>query len=240
MKRYIRAAVTDWSSLSYEDKLDMAADPTMPADALCMLYEMSDSSTIAHAIAANPNTPLDLLEQIADTNDVDLHKSLSYNPNITKSILDKLANTDNYGLQYRIAENPTTSAKTLRKLVAHNTSWDVLQKVVLNPNATKSIIISALKKDSGIMDAVLENPHISADFLQELATNPSSHIRGALAKTVKDPTILTQLASDPDYYVRTRVAENWNTPKEVIRQLMSDSEWLVAHCATDTYRFRFM
>lgn len=238
MKRYIISAIQNVADLSFEEQLDLAQDSRTSEEVIYELYANPDCKNIIHAIAANPSTPTEILSDIANSSDLTLHKSLTFNPNLSKSILDILANDDDFGIKCKVAGHSNTSAKTLRKLVAHTDSYYLLHEIVSNPNATKNIIFTALKKDSAVIDAILGNPTISDEFLQELVSCSATSIRRSLAKTTQDPNILTRLASDPHYHVRLAVAENWNTPMEIVKQLKSDPEWLVCHGATDAYQLR--
>lgn len=78
-------------------------------------------------------------------------------------------------------------------------------------------------------------------ILSELATDPDFYIRELVAKSNYTPvTVLSSLASDKAWCVRLHVIKNSNTPKEVLQKLSKDKDNFLARMAINLLNKRFM
>ena len=108
----------------------------------------------------------------------------------------------------------STLSVNMRKLIAKETS-DVQA-------------LSELAKDEewSVRRVVTENPNTTEEIFSELAKTKDIDqdyiVRAGVAINTKSPKILVKLATDEDVSVRALVAENINTPKEVLSELSKD------------------
>ena len=66
-----------------------------------------------------------------------------------------------------------------------------------------------------------------ADYNSEQAFSPEVSRRTSVAQNTHSSELLELLQYDPDWQVRTALAENLNTPVEVLNALANDSDWTV-------------
>ncbi len=111
MKKYIRAAIANIRDESYEAKRD---------------------------IAKNPETSVEILEELSKDSNIWVRNEVVNNPNTPPELLDAMAGVD-YITDRVIASNPNTPLQTLQELI-HSEDIDTQQAVVSNPNATPELI----------------------------------------------------------------------------------------------------
>ena len=58
--------------------------------------------------AGNPNTPADILTELAKDSDCDVRYSAAGNPNTPADVLTELAKDSDWGVRYSAAGNPNT------------------------------------------------------------------------------------------------------------------------------------
>ena len=138
MKKYIQAKTVDLSDESLQNKLLLANDSDTDSEILRQLYEMGDDM-ITKFVISNPNTPLDILEEYANSDNIDYAK-LARNPNAPADILRQCADLgDNY-TKALVGHNPNTPADVLRKLFKETSTTAWLKKVIAeNPNAPADV-----------------------------------------------------------------------------------------------------
>ena len=71
---------------------------------------------IYHAVAANPNTPLPLLNQLARHPDENIRCAVASNRSTPSDLLTELSNTDSFKVLSEIARNPNASYELLDRL----------------------------------------------------------------------------------------------------------------------------
>ena len=72
------------------------------------------------------------------------------------------------------------------------------------------------------------------EILSELACDPDLYIRELVAKSINTPlAVLSKLANDDGWCVRLHVAKNPKTPKDVLLMLSKDPDNFIAKLAVE-------
>lgn len=202
MKRYIKSAITPLSNESLEDKRMIARESDDP-EVLEQLFK--DNSHLGEYeyfvcldLAQNPNTPLDILEQLGNKLDYDtrIRNVVAENPNTPLSLLEELYRYGGVTTAIHIAENPNVSEDLLRKI----------SRLSATPY-NKSDYFSA-------MAAVADNPKTPIDVLDYLSNSDDEYVRAWVAKNPNTPmATLKKLLSDESYYVQDYLGKNPNIDK---------------------------
>jgi hypothetical protein len=95
--------------------LCIATDPETPAELLEPLAR-TDNERLLERIAEHPNVSPFLLEILASHPSPDVRAAVAENPNVPDRILADLCNDIHDDVRYRIAENASTSAERLMNL----------------------------------------------------------------------------------------------------------------------------
>lgn len=105
MKRYIRAATLEEKlNGSWEDRWDVARDPSTPAEILVKLSS-DDERLIRSAVAKNTSTPSTTLAQLAKASDSGIRSSVAKNTSTPADILRQLAHDDLVGVRWTAIHN---------------------------------------------------------------------------------------------------------------------------------------
>ena len=187
MKIYIKAAVTDTNKEPLEDRQDIALDP---------------------------NTPIDVLEQLSNDRDTSVLLCLICNPHLPDYLVDKILSDDRWTFLEQVASCLSTPPEILARLSEH--------------------------KHPLVRCKVAWNWNTPADTLIKLSEDENAGIRWEVGGNKNTPlNILKKLSKDPNSTCRGQVAENPSTPKEILRELMQDSEEFVRMLAKRNYNGRF-
>ena len=84
-------------------------------------------------VAMNPNTPVDVLTELAKDNNCDVRCFVAENPSTSADVLTELAKDNNCDVRRNVAMNPNTPADVLTEL-AKDSYWCVRRNAVRNPN----------------------------------------------------------------------------------------------------------
>ena len=92
MKKYIRADIVDINDDTVDAHFEVAKNPNTRPGTLRKLYERykHKASSIVPWIACNPNTPLDILQDILNLGVLGWKAAVAANPNIPDSLLNEL------------------------------------------------------------------------------------------------------------------------------------------------------
>lgn len=145
MKKYVRAAIGSISEESEDAKRE---------------------------IAINPDTDLEVLNQLAHDNDAWVRWNVARNPNISADLLDTLSGDSDWRVRQEVAMNSKTPVAALEDLI-HDPVRSVEEAAAWNPNATQEIRdiynsdIDSIKEE--VTDYVAEALNdVIEDFLAEL------------------------------------------------------------------------
>ncbi len=201
-----------WRFSNARDLLNaLAKNPNTPSEILESIVKTnfpqipkSEMGLILCGIASNLNTPIDILAELANSNNKFIKSHIAENPNTPISILQKLANDD---------------------------SEDVRVGVLWSKHLTPELAMQFIDDpSSGIREelASIEDNRLSVEtihkILESLYDDPIRSVRSFVAANSKCPAeILHKLASDAHYSVRLYVAYNKNTADDDLISLSADS-----------------
>ncbi|MEH2126055.1 hypothetical protein [Nostoc sp.] len=210
-------------------RLSLARSTTTSESAIAQLSKIEDEEILC-AVARNPKTPLELLEQLVESppafydrdNDgqykVDnrLFIAIARNPNTSESLLLKLAESGISNIEMAIAENPKTPLSLLNKF-ANWRDFSMHKTIARNPQAPSAILEKlAGENEKEIRDLVKNHPNVS-----ETAIAIINFIEGKPGTSID---LLEQLASDRRASVRRLVAAHPSTPAKVLEKLAQDTD----------------
>ncbi|MGI2907028.1 hypothetical protein [Tolypothrix sp. VBCCA 56010] len=177
-------------------RLSLARSTTTSEDKLARLLEIEDEEILL-AVARNPKTPLELLEQLVESpppfydrdNDgqyeVDdrLFFAIARNPNTSESLLLKLAESGISNIEIGIAQNPNAPLSLLNKFA----DWRdfLMHKVLaLNPQIPNVMLkeMAGGNIDVSIFKALARNPQVPSAILEKLAGENDEEIHHLIKK----------------------------------------------------------
>ncbi|MEG3895206.1 MULTISPECIES: hypothetical protein [unclassified Microcoleus] len=182
---------------------------------------------IRETIAKNPNTPVFILEQLAQYS-THIVQAIAANPNAPVSILRQAAQQDNSSTLKLLAKNPSTPTDILEELALNKGKDGVREEAFKNPNLDPLIIYrfelesqaaEEIAKANEFFASRLHSPYAIAQVLR----NGDLASRMKIARDRRTPVnILEQLARDPDESVRQVVVNNPNLPLSIHLELTHD------------------
>ena len=205
-------------------------------------------------IAANLNTPIDVLKELARNQDVGgyITANVASNPSTPDSIAKYIIDDNShYGRNHQIASNPNTPLSRLKYLMDNYSI--VHPSIVKNPNAsTEMLDLLAKKVDFRSDPHFASNPNTPVHILEKL-TGPGSNSEVAgnlstpiyllekivksggsqeVAKNINTPLYLLEIsARDENSYVRRAVIQNTNTSSKILALLAKDKENEISRAA---------
>jgi len=100
--------------MKFSEKEKLAEDPNTPEDILRELAKDKDEDWWVRAyVASNPNTPDDVLRALAKDKEWAVRGLVASNPNTFEDTLLYLATDINNGVRVNVAKNPKASSKLL-------------------------------------------------------------------------------------------------------------------------------
>jgi Leucine rich repeat variant len=217
----------------------IAKNPAVPES---LLRKIADSiqprDYILRTIAANVNTPTDLLMRfINQPDDCETNSNFSMfdvvieNPNLSiveryRLILEKEEGKEiakAHELMARRSNSPYVLAQTIEK-------GDQKAKIIAAYSQETSIqVLECLARDAdeAVRSVVIENPNLPFNSLLELTQDTSVCVRASLARhrpNKKVPLqVLERLANDELVEIRAKVADHPDSSVELLRKLALDS-----------------
>ncbi len=188
---------------------------------------------ILGAIAQNEFTPPVVLDTVAHSNDVALHKRM-------ENVLPVMGeNKRGLAVMRLIAKHPQVRPDTLEYLAHTSSDSYVLGDVVANQKVSTATIERVYRNreqyDHGgqlITWGVARNPHTPGPILGEIAKSGDQYARGSVAE---NPNIsegdLALLSSDDVWHVRRSVVSNTRVTKSLLEKLGQDSDSRVSTVA---------
>ena len=148
-------------------------------------------------------------------------------------ILNKLAENENYEVRRAVAGNEYTSANML-VMLASDKNWCVRSVVAKNENTPKEALTVLAKDDYGdVRFAVVENKNTSVEALAMLTKDNDVWVSKTAENVLKERNkklgkennmILTLDVTTLPYGVRMAMAENEESPLELLEVLAYDSD----------------
>ena len=107
---------------------------------------LNSDSDVRRNAAGNPNTPVEVLKELAKDSNWNVRYCAAGNPNMPAEVLRELAKDSDWNVRCYAAGNPNMPAEVLREL-AKDSDSDVRRYAAGNP-ATPAEVLSVLAKDS--------------------------------------------------------------------------------------------
>lgn len=199
--------------------------------------------SIRSLIADNYYVPIDYLEKLAHDVDYDVrvyvasnvcisnsnferlygesatNRTVNLHPDAALKIICQFAQDKSFYVRHVIAISTSTPSHIIEQL-SFDPHPDVRNSVALNHKASEKVLRRLFnEEDASFVENIATNRNIPHD-LMEICAASKKKIRCFIAdnpSATKD--ILIKLASDSDALVRHKVANNSNTPPEIIEQL---------------------
>lgn len=148
-----------------------------------------------------------------------IDRTVNLYPDAALEILCQLAQDKHFNVRYVVANNTGTPSHIIEQL-SFDPHPSVRNAVALNHKASEKVLRRLFnEEDASFVENIATNRNIPHD-LMEICAASKKKIRCFIAdnpSATKD--ILIKLASDSDALVRHKVANNSNTPPEIIEQL---------------------
>ena len=111
-----------------------AGAPDVQAPAPDLMAQVAAMSTVERRVTAeNPNTPVDILVQLAGDEDEWVRQRVAWNPRTPPQVLAQVVGDEDVDVRQLVAENPNTPADTLVQLVGDE-DWHVREAALENPH----------------------------------------------------------------------------------------------------------
>ena len=145
-----------------------------------------------------------LLRAANDRESESLLGVLAANPNLPSDILEELAKHVSPLVRYGVARNSATSATLLDKMVGAAKEETVRYAIASNPSASGNILEAmSISKEYLVRQAVAGNKNTPVKILERLSNDPEKYVRMALLRNPKCPIeIAKKLGADKEAKVR--------------------------------------
>lgn len=120
----------DIAELSFDDRIMVAKNPNTPIECLIQLAD-SNNRYIVEAVAENPNTPIKILNSLANSYYDNVRAAVAKNSKSSAEILAKLSVDQSSSVRRQVARNENTSIEILRTL-SKDISSDVKDEAIIN------------------------------------------------------------------------------------------------------------
>lgn len=197
----------------YQVLLDAAKSANTPTS---VLEQFAKEEKFREAIAWNPNTPLELLAELATDDKTLVRINLALSPYTPSPILSLLAQDENAEVRQNVAWNFNTPDDVLEQLTGQLAvlNYSYLHTLEVNGYKTpvKAIEQMASDRRSNVRKGVAKYRNTPAKILEQLAKDEEVGVRRMVALNVNTPfcVLLGQLADDRDLGVRSAVAIRLN------------------------------
>ena len=211
-------------------KLTAARNRKTPVSVLEQLAKDKDE-IVRQTVAQNPNISLKIAEQLAQDTSSKVQLSLVRSKiELSPEILHRIVQTQNEFICKEVAKNKNTPAIILQYLASHK---KYLVEVLKNPNTPIDILTEYIPQLTS--EKQIESVLRGTDYTQQKNLNMPSEILEQLSHHQKDTirylvalysnasvNTLRRLSGDSYPLVRKTVAENPNTPPEVLIEMAKD------------------
>lgn len=197
-------------------KIAIAADSQTPSEVLGKLAK-DPHGNVRMSVAENANTPAEVLTRLMADDDQYVRWCVAGNANTPAEMLTRLAADDDQGVRERAAVNASTLAEVLTRLAADG-DQDVRQWVAGNADTPAEVLTRlAADGDQDVRAGVARNANTPVEVLTRLAADDDQDVRGRAVGNANLPVeVLTRLAADDNRVVRWWAARNPNTPLECL------------------------
>lgn len=213
-------------------RASLATNPCLSQDQfrnLFMDFEFADwvGTTVRAQLVRNSSTPVPMLEELANDQDLDVGVDLASNTACPENLIRKYASTNDEIINLvlvRSAVGNISCPKELLVELSNHFLKDIREEIAMN-TSTPLDILRVLSNDSeaDIRVSVAGNTSCEQSSLEQLSKDKKKDVRQAVARNRSaSSTILTNLAGDKQVEVRCAVAANPSTPQDLLLKLYSD------------------
>lgn len=219
------------SSLGSASPVEAAQHPDASGEALERLATRDDPE-VRRAVAAHPNTPADVLVELAG----DFPEAFLGNP------AAMLLSTENPALPGRVPAEALHRALAPDEVPSNWLAWccghpdDALRLRVAEHPSTPPAVLFRLTEDpeSRVRARLTERPDLPAELLERLASDASEDVRCIVAIGAETPPpLLARLVKDSSSNVRLRAARHPDTPPHALEGMGEDPDVLVRVALTE-------
>ncbi len=172
------------------------------------------------AVGANPQTPKEILEELAQDSDWEVRQAIACNPNAPETILKMLATDRVFTVRQEVAANPSTPVELLELLIGDK-DWCVRREAIAhylqgNSSRLQKVLECYLEKFTPAYNhfILLLHPQIPEMLLKHYSKSSVWLDRYAIASNPNTPLdTLRVLTGDANRIVRAAARANWqNSP----------------------------
>jgi hypothetical protein len=214
----------------------LAQNPSAPTALLLELAQTGNEEVLFH-LQRRGSLPPEALDILARSERESVRIVAASHQNTKQETLEQLSHDDKDAVLSAIAKNKATPSEILERLIHKGDNW-LVADVACNENVPEHLFpeIVRLLKDTGLKEALLQNPRLpEALCLQQLDVMPL-HIKRMYASSATAIGMLANLARDPNREVRVAVAQNPNTSHEILERLLQDPDPSIRQQVTLRYQ----
>ncbi len=213
-------------------QLAEASDPTTSLQRLTELAKQGDKDT-KKAVAANPNTPPELLSKLAE----DFPGQVLQNPVLDLLLLEEPAFFENMPRASRIAiaESEYADVELLRQLGGSRSIHPrVRGAVASNPNTPEDLVRDLAGQAIAARAGAARNPKTPEELLRKLSEDDKEEVRLGCASNESTPEdILREFALEENLEFRRTIAKNRATPSDILEKLATSGDTATRQAALD-------
>lgn len=220
----------DWNELV---RSGVAGNPNTPATLLRQMA-LDKDPLVRGAVSQNRAAPTETLEMLSLDEHEHLYprNMVAANPSTPLAVLERLVLDQSKLVRYYLATNPCATADILEKLGTgkeRGLKFVYMRSSVARHKNAPEALIARLAADGQVQvrEAVAHRSDLPALLLEILSRDKGDSVRVSVARNNSTPlSILEKLAMDSVPSVRSAVASNNNTPLPVLEMLVRllDSE----------------
>lgn len=180
----------------------------------------------------NENTPIELIQELANSKDDYFRRSIAAQFFTPTNILEQLANDSSTNVRLAVAKNPN-STEDILNFLATDDSEIVRNAVICNPNISLEILQKVIRDDltnladksiDSLVQKLLTGFQFTEELLSFFAKIDKLEIQTALARISNiSVSILEQLTTIQHWQVRELIAQNRNISLETLETLIQDN-----------------
>lgn len=168
---------------------------------------------------SDPNSPVDLLEQLASDPDLKVRQDVAKNPRTSLKALTILAADKSERVRVAVAEHSLCGPALLDQLAA-DPYWGLRAVVAMHPLCSKTLLLKlADDPEPAVRAAVAGNQACPQDLFPELVTDKSDSVRRAVAANPACPApFLEVLVKQKGFGIAQALVNNRACPPEILKQ----------------------
>jgi hypothetical protein len=180
-------------------------------------------------LAGNPSTPVETLRKISFDRDYEILSQIAKNPSLPNDIFEKISNEKSNSVILGLIDNPNLPKSLLKKLATEankNKNILLLEKIAGRPDLTAEIIDLIInQKEIDPICALAKNRFLNRDVLVKLSNNANQEVQKAVAENFNTPPeILEQYFKSKKSTTILSLAGNMATPINILKTLCYEDQ----------------